>query len=94
MKYSNRQEKNKYYRFRKDDGHDTSDCFDLKKNIETLIQRGTSTYMLTKGNDVLLVKALWTKEARDQGHHHAYQIMLILIWRTNVVDNLAIRGRH
>lgn len=30
----------KYYHFHWDHGHDTNDCFDLKEQIEALIQRG------------------------------------------------------
>ena len=30
----------KYYRFHRDHGHDTSDCYDLKQQIEALIRQG------------------------------------------------------
>ncbi|XP_059623069.1 uncharacterized protein LOC132266234 [Cornus florida] len=35
-----RRSKDKYYRFHKDHGHNTDDCFDLKSQIENLIRRG------------------------------------------------------
>ena len=40
MTASNKRNKNKYCLFHKDHGHTTSDCFDLKEEIETLIQKG------------------------------------------------------
>ena len=32
--------RNKYYRFHRDHGHDTADCYDLKQKIEALIREG------------------------------------------------------
>ena len=32
--------KDKYYRFYRDHDHDTSDCYDLKQQIEALIRQG------------------------------------------------------
>ena len=36
----NRRSKDKYYRFHRDHGHDTTDCYDLKQQIEALIKQG------------------------------------------------------
>ena len=36
----NKRPKNKYYHFHRDHGHDTSKCYDLKQQIETLIKQG------------------------------------------------------
>ena len=34
----NKQSRNKYYRFHRDLGHDTADCYDLKQQIEAFIK--------------------------------------------------------
>ena len=36
----NKRNRNKYYRFHRDHGHDTDKCFDLKQQIENLIRQG------------------------------------------------------
>ena len=36
----NKHIKNKYCRFRRDHGHDTDECYDLKQQIENLIKQG------------------------------------------------------
>ena len=36
----NRRSKDKYYRFHRDHGHDTTYCYDLKQQIEALIKQG------------------------------------------------------
>ena len=36
----NKRNRNKYYRFHRDHGHDMDECFDLKKQIENLIRQG------------------------------------------------------
>ncbi|XP_030931044.1 uncharacterized protein LOC115956922 [Quercus lobata] len=36
----NKRNKNKYYRFHRDHGHDTDECYDLKQQIENLIRQG------------------------------------------------------
>ena len=35
----NKRLRNKYYRFHRDHGHDTSICYDLKQQIEALIRQ-------------------------------------------------------
>ena len=36
----NKHNQNKYYRFYRDHGHDTDECFDLKQQIENIIRQG------------------------------------------------------
>ncbi|XP_075665876.1 uncharacterized protein LOC142635628 [Castanea sativa] len=36
----NKRPRDKYYRFHRDHGHDTADCYDLKQQIEALIRQG------------------------------------------------------
>ena len=45
----NVRDKNKYYRFHKDYGHNTEDCRDLKEQIEELIQKGKLQKYVKKG---------------------------------------------
>ena len=36
----NKRSKDKYYRFHHDHNHDTTDCYDLKQQIEAFIRQG------------------------------------------------------
>ena len=40
--------RNKYYRFHRDHGHDTADCYDLKQQIEALIREGKLQKFVSK----------------------------------------------
>ena len=40
--------RNKYYRFHRDHGHDTADCYDLKQQIEALIKEGKLQKFVSK----------------------------------------------
>ena len=40
MTNPDRRARDKYYRFHKDHGHNTEDCYDLKRKIEELIKQG------------------------------------------------------
>ncbi|XP_012851629.1 PREDICTED: uncharacterized protein LOC105971328 [Erythranthe guttata] len=52
MKESAKREKsNKFCRFHRDKGHDTEDCFNLKQEIERLIQQGYLREFVTKQRD-------------------------------------------
>ena len=41
--------RDKYYRFHCDHGHDTTDCYDLKQQIEALIRQGKLQRFVSKG---------------------------------------------
>ena len=43
-----KQSRNKYCRFHRDHGHDTTDCYDLKQQIETLIREGKLQKFVSK----------------------------------------------
>ena len=43
-----KQSKDKYYRFHRDHGHDTADCYDLKQQIEALIREGKLQKFVSK----------------------------------------------
>ena len=48
----NRRLKDKYYRFHRDHGHDTTDCYDLKQQIEALIKQGKlQRFVRNEGTD-------------------------------------------
>ena len=40
--------RDKYYRFYRDHGHDTSDCYDLKQQIEALLRQGKLQKFISK----------------------------------------------
>ena len=40
--------RNKYYRFHRDHGHDSADCYDLKQQIEALIREGKLQKFVSK----------------------------------------------
>ena len=40
--------RDKYYRFHRDHGHDTADCYDLKQQIEALIRQGKLQRFVSK----------------------------------------------
>ena len=40
--------RNKYFRFHRDHGHDTGDCYDLKQQIEALIREGKLQKFVSK----------------------------------------------
>ncbi|XP_075658943.1 uncharacterized protein LOC142628790 [Castanea sativa] len=44
----NKRRKDKYYRFHCDHGHDTTDCYDLKQQIEALIRQGRLQRFVSK----------------------------------------------
>ena len=43
-----KQSRDKYYRFHRDHGHDTTDCYDLKQQIEALIRQGKLQKFVSK----------------------------------------------
>ena len=45
----NKRSKDKCYRFHRDHGHDTADCYDLKQQIEALIRQGKLQRFISKG---------------------------------------------
>ena len=45
----NKCNKNKYFRFHRDHGHNTDECYDLKQQIENLIRQGKLRHFV--GND-------------------------------------------
>ena len=44
----NKRSRDKYYRFHRDHGHDTTDYYDLKQQIEALIRQGKLQRFVTK----------------------------------------------
>ena len=44
----NKRSKDKYYRFHHDHGHDSSNCYDLKQQIEALIKQGKLQRFVSK----------------------------------------------
>ncbi|XP_030934844.1 uncharacterized protein LOC115960206 [Quercus lobata] len=46
----NKRNRNKYFRFHKDHGHGTNECFDLKQQIENLIRQGKLRNFLRRDN--------------------------------------------
>ena len=44
----NRRSRDKYFRFHRDHGHDTADCYDLKQQIEALIKKGKLQKLVRK----------------------------------------------
>ena len=44
----NNRSRDKYYRFHRNYGHDTSDCYDLKQQIEALIRQGKLQRFVSK----------------------------------------------
>ena len=44
----NKRSRDKYCRFHRDHGHDTSDCYDLKQQIEVLIRQGKLQRFVSK----------------------------------------------
>ena len=45
---TNKRFKDKYCHFHQDHGHDTSKCYDLKQQIETLIKQGKLQWIISK----------------------------------------------
>ena len=45
----NKRSGDKYYRYHHDHGHDTTDCYDLKHQIEALIREGKLQRFVNKG---------------------------------------------
>ena len=46
----NKRNKNKYYCFHRDHGHDTNECYDLKQQIENLIRQGKLRHFIGKNH--------------------------------------------
>ena len=44
----NKHNKNKYYRFYRDHGYNTNECYDLKQQIENLIRQGKLRHFIGK----------------------------------------------
>ncbi|XP_075659065.1 uncharacterized protein LOC142628924 [Castanea sativa] len=44
----NKRSRDKYYRFHRDHGHDTAECYDLKQQIEALIRQGKLQRFVSK----------------------------------------------
>ena len=48
---SNKRNRNKYYRFHRDHGHDANECFDLKQQITNLIRQGKLRNFLRRDHE-------------------------------------------
>ena len=44
----NKRSKDKYYRFHRDHGHDTTNCYDLRQQIEAFIRQGKLQKLISK----------------------------------------------
>ena len=49
--------RNKYCRFHRDHGHDTADCYDLKKQIEALIREGKLQKFVSKKRTIQIFRS-------------------------------------
>ena len=53
----NRRSRDKYCRFHRDHSHDTTDCYDLKQQIETLIKQGNCRSLSGKREQIYPLKS-------------------------------------
>ena len=53
----NKCNKNKYFRFHRDHGHDTNECYDLKQQIENFIKQGKLRHFVGKDHKDEKLKA-------------------------------------
>ena len=58
----NKHNRNKYYRFNRDHGHDMDECFDLKQQIENLIRQGNLRNFLGRDQKDEKLKGKLTRE--------------------------------
>ena len=64
----NKRNRNKYFRFHRDHGHDTDECFDLKQQIKNLIRQGKLRNFLERDykDEKLKLKAKVEELSRPQ----------------------------
>ena len=64
----NKRNRNKYFRFHRDHGHDTDECFDLKQQIKNLIRQGKLRNFLERDykDEKLKLKAKVEESSRPQ----------------------------
>ena len=63
----NKRNKNKYFRFHRDHGHDTDDCYDLKQQIENLIRQGKLRHFVGRDHKDEKLKAKVEESLRPLG---------------------------
>ena len=70
--------RNKYYRFHRDHGHDTADCYDLKQQIETLIKEGKLQKFVSKERTDTNLQELALQQENDHPRPPIEDIRMIV----------------
>ena len=70
--------RNKYYRFHRDHGHDTADCYDLKQQIEALIKEGKLQKFVSKERTDTNLQELALQQENDHPRPPIEDIRMIV----------------
>ena len=70
--------RNKYYRFHRDHGHDTADCYDLKQQIEALIKEGKLQKFVSKERTDTNLRELALQQENDHPRPPIEDIRMIV----------------
>lgn len=69
-KPSDSRQKDLYFRFHRDYGHDTEVCFSLKDEIKQLISKGHPYRFIAKGS--MLERVVWDKREKETHHKNSH----------------------